>query len=94
MKRPAGAETRPRIAVHDELVMLRETLIARPAGVKLGGLVVLAGVLALLASPEMAHQSPTAPRHSLKLGLFQPAVSAAAQEPCSSQKSERTFPSP
>jgi hypothetical protein len=92
MKRPAGPESRPTFDVHEELVMLRETLIGRPAGVKLGGLVVLAGVLALLASPEMAHHSPTEPRHPLKLGLLQPSVSAAAQDPCSSQKPEHTVP--
>ena len=84
------------IDVHDELIMLRDTLTRRPAGVKLGGLIVLAGVLALLASPEMGRQGHVDARHPLKLGLFQPSVSAAAQAPCGSsqQKPEELSPSP
>jgi hypothetical protein len=98
MRRPANPEGRPTIDLHDELVMLRETFVRRPAGVKLGGLVVLAGVLALLASPEMVRQSHSHmdARHPLKLGLFQPSVSAAAQAPCapSQQQPEGLPPSP
>jgi hypothetical protein len=76
--------------------MLRKTFVGRPAGVKLGGLVVLAGVVALLASPEMGRQGPMDARHPLKLGLFQPSVSAAAQTPCASSqhKPEGLPPSP
>ena len=94
-RRPAGPEGRPKIDMHDELVMLRETFVGRPAGVKLGGLVVLAGVLALLASPDIAHRGATDARHPLKLGLLQPSVSVAAQDPCPSQKSsEGISPAP
>jgi hypothetical protein len=95
MKRGGGSEGRPRIDVHDELVLLCKTLVGRPAGVKLAGIVVLAGVLALLASPDAAHHSSMEGRHPLKLGLLQPSVSAAAQDPCRApQKSEETSPSP
>jgi len=76
--------------IQDEFLMLRDTLIRRPAGVRLGGVVVLAGVLALLASPDMGPHSHGGPRQPFKLGLLQPSVpEAVAQDTCiSAQKPE------
>ncbi|HEX3204016.1 MAG TPA: hypothetical protein VHQ67_04630 [Nitrospiraceae bacterium] len=84
------------IHAHDEFLMLRDTLVGRPAGVKLAGLVVLAGVLALLASPEVAPQGHLEARQPFKLGLlWQPSVAAGGQDTCvTSQKPERLSSTP
>ena len=58
----------------DEFLMLRDTLVRRPAGVRLAGVLVLAGVLALLASPDMGTHSHVGARQPFKLGLLQPSV--------------------